>query len=74
MLTDNFIDSAVELDQQFPSFESVLSTFDSTFENKIFQPMMFQHNASMETLDLDDPIDVLEAQRLAGSFGRMSSL
>lgn len=75
MLTDNFTDSAVDLDLQFPSFESVLSTFDPSFENKTFQPpMMFQHNASMETLDLDDPMDALESQRVAASFARMSSL
>ncbi|KAK6543373.1 hypothetical protein TWF694_000121 [Orbilia ellipsospora] len=71
-----FLDSAVDFEQQFPSFESVLSTFDPSFEaqNKTPAPAspptpMTFANSSMETLDLDDPAEMREARRVIASFG-----
>ncbi|EPS44354.1 hypothetical protein H072_1650 [Dactylellina haptotyla CBS 200.50] len=72
-----FLDSAVDIQQQLPSFESVLSTFDPSFDARqqfptktsgLAPPITFLSNSSLETLDLDDPADMMEARRAAASF------
>ncbi|EWC44719.1 hypothetical protein DRE_06497 [Drechslerella stenobrocha 248] len=76
VIRTELLDSAMDLQEQFPSFESVLSTFDPSFEpaseahpsllgkSALAPPGILHAKASMETVDLDELPEMHEARRL----------